>query len=60
MFIQPDIHHVLFGHLPHVSLAEHASFNFPVINEPFVASLPVFIVFIFAGKMLKVIAVASV
>ncbi len=57
--IRPDIH-VLFGHLPHVLLAEHASFDFPVINETFIASPPVFMIFIFASKMFNVIAVARV
>jgi hypothetical protein len=60
MSIQLDIHHVLFGYLPHVSLAEHASFDFPVINETFVASLPVSIAVIFASQVFHVIAVARV
>jgi hypothetical protein len=43
-----------------VLLAEHASFDFPVINETFIASPPVCMIFIFASKMLDVIAVARV
>jgi hypothetical protein len=40
-----------------VSLAKHAPFDFPIINETFVASLPIFVVFVFAREMLDVIAV---
>jgi hypothetical protein len=43
-----------------VSFAKHAALDFPIINESFVASLPVFVVFVFAGEMLGVIAVARV
>jgi len=43
-----------------VSLAKHAPFNFPVINETFVTSHPVFVIFVFAGEMLDVIAVTCV
>jgi hypothetical protein len=60
MFIQPNIHHVLFSYLPHVSFAEHASFDFPVINETFVTSLPVSIVVIFASQMVFHVIAAHV
>jgi len=43
-----------------VSLAKHAPFDFPIINEAFIASLPVFVVFVFAGEVLDVIAVTRV
>jgi hypothetical protein len=60
MFIQPNVHHVLFGYLPHVSFAEHASSDFPVINETFVASLPISIIVIFASQMVFHMIVAHV
>ena len=61
-FVHPGVrvHHILFGHLPHVAFTEHAPFNFPVVDETFFASLPVFIIFIFTGKMLNVISFARV
>jgi hypothetical protein len=40
-----------------VSLTKHAPFDFPIINETFVASLPVFV---FASEMLGMIAVTRV
>jgi hypothetical protein len=43
-----------------VSLAKHAPFDFPIINETFVASLPVFVVFVFASEMLDVVTVTRV
>jgi hypothetical protein len=43
-----------------VSLAKHVALDFPVIDEAFVASLARVFIFMFAGKMFDVIAVASV
>jgi hypothetical protein len=58
MFIQPDVHHVLFGYLLHVSFAEHASFDFPVINKTFITSLPVSIIVIFTSQVVFHVIVA--
>jgi hypothetical protein len=57
--VQADTHQVLFEHA-HVSIAEHAPFDLPIINEAFVTSLSVLFVFIVAGKVFGVIPVAAV
>jgi len=57
--MQIDTHQVLFDHA-HVSITEQASFDLPIINEAFMASLPAPFVFIVTSKVVRVIPLARV
>lgn len=54
------VHHVLVNDTPHVSLAKHAPFDLPVVNETFITSPASSILFVFAGKVLWVVPVARI
>jgi hypothetical protein len=43
-----------------MSLAKHAPFDLPVVNETFVTSPASSILFVFAGKVLWVVPVAGI
>lgn len=54
------VHHILFNDTSHVSLAKHAPFDLPVVNEAFIASLATSILIVFASKVFWVVPVACI
>jgi riboflavin biosynthesis pyrimidine reductase len=62
--LPPDVvqlvHHILVNDTPHVSLAKHAPFDLPVVNETFITSPASSILFVFARKVLWVVPVARI
>ena len=54
------VHHVLVNDTPHMSLAKHAPFDLPVVNETFITPPASSILIVFACKVFWMVPVARI